>query len=247
MAPVVRRSWIPYLEEKITEVLTTFHENFPDGVIPKMHFLVHYPSLMLKYGPLIHLSCIRFEGKHQYFKKVSTVVCNFKNITKSLARRHQLRQCWEQAQKKSIGYEVCHASGYCDVPSNTLPSLVLATLESQVGKPLSNEILQKTNSITVNNTAYKTGECKVIDTVHTEEIPLFLKIKAIYGHSGLWYMFGKILTPFTFDSHLHAYKGMETSWCTLELGKELAFHGQDTYKNLEGTLLIPLRHWITKH
>ncbi len=98
---------------------------------------------MLKYGPFLHLSCIRFEGKHQYFKKLSTVVCNFKNITKSLAIRHQLRQCWEQAQKKSIGYEVCHASGSCDVPSNILPSLVLATLESQVGKPLSNEILQK--------------------------------------------------------------------------------------------------------
>lgn len=125
--------------------------------------------------------------------------------------------------------------------------MVLATLESQVGKPQSNEILQKTNFITVNNTSYKTGECKVIDTVHTEEIPLFLRIKAIYGHSGLWYMFGKILTPFTFDSHLHAYKFMETSWCALELGKGLAFHGLDIYKNLEGTLLIPLQHWITKH
>lgn len=39
----------------------------------------------------------------------------------------------------------------------------------------------------------------------------------------------------------------ETSWCALEVGKELAFHGLDTYKNLEGTLLIPLRHWITRH
>ncbi len=38
MAPVVRRSWIPYLEEKITEFLTMFHEIFPDGVIPKMHY-----------------------------------------------------------------------------------------------------------------------------------------------------------------------------------------------------------------
>lgn len=74
MVPVVRRLWIPSLEEKITEFLATFHELFPDGVIPKMHFLVHYPSLMLKYGPIIHLSCIRFEAKHQYFKKVSTVV-----------------------------------------------------------------------------------------------------------------------------------------------------------------------------
>lgn len=59
-------------------------------------FLVHYPSLMLKYWPLLHLSCICFEEKNQFFKKVSTVVCNFKNITKSRARRHQLTQCWEQ-------------------------------------------------------------------------------------------------------------------------------------------------------
>lgn len=247
MAPVVRRSWIPYLEEKISEFLSTFQKIFPDGVTPKMHFLVHYPSLLLKYGPLVNLSCMRFEAKHQYFKKVSTVVCNFKNITKTLARRHQLRQCWEQAEKKSIGYEVCNASGSSEVPSNTLPSLVLATLETKVGKRLSNEVLQKTNSITVNNTNYKTGECKVIDTVHTEEIPIFFKIMAIYGYIGLWYMFGKILTPLKFDSHLHAYKVTEASWCALEVGDELAYHGLDSYKDLEGNVFIPLRHTITKH
>lgn len=82
-------------------------------------------------------------GKTSIFQESVYCCCNFKNITKSLARIHQLRQCWEQAQKKSIGYEVCHVWGACDVPSNTLPFLVLATLESQFGRPLSNEVLQK--------------------------------------------------------------------------------------------------------
>ena len=38
---------------------------------------------------------MRFEWKHQYFKKLSGVVCNFKNICFTLPKRDQLRLCWE--------------------------------------------------------------------------------------------------------------------------------------------------------
>ena len=50
---------------------------------------------MQEFGPLRRLWCMRFEAKHQRLKKLSDVVCNFRNITKTLAERHQLRQCWE--------------------------------------------------------------------------------------------------------------------------------------------------------
>lgn len=40
-------------------------------------------------GPVIHMSTIRFEGKHQMFKKMVNQSKNFVNVCKSLAIRHQ--------------------------------------------------------------------------------------------------------------------------------------------------------------
>ena len=42
-----------------------------------------------RYGPLVRSWCMRFEGKHNYFKDLAHRVKCFKNIAKSLASRHQ--------------------------------------------------------------------------------------------------------------------------------------------------------------
>lgn len=59
------------------------------GLKPKHHFMVHYPSIIRKMGPLILLWCMRFEGKHLPFKKLAQSTQNFVNICKTFAFRHQ--------------------------------------------------------------------------------------------------------------------------------------------------------------
>lgn len=63
-----------------------------------MHYLIHYPRLLLLYGPLSKLSCMRFEVKHQYFKSVARKTRNFKNLSATLSRRHQLSLMYSLAQ-----------------------------------------------------------------------------------------------------------------------------------------------------
>lgn len=53
MAPVARRSWMQYLEEKTTQFLVTSDTLFKGMSIPKMHYTVHYPQLIKLYGPLL--------------------------------------------------------------------------------------------------------------------------------------------------------------------------------------------------
>ncbi|XP_065639946.1 uncharacterized protein LOC124815498 [Hydra vulgaris] len=60
-------------------------------IIPKMH----YPRLIRLFGLLRNFWCLRFESKHQYFKKAASNGRCFKNITKTLSKRHQMLQCWE--------------------------------------------------------------------------------------------------------------------------------------------------------
>ena len=51
-------------------------------------------SFSFRRGPLVRNWVMRFEAKHNYFKRLSVKMNNFKNITCSLARRHQALQAY---------------------------------------------------------------------------------------------------------------------------------------------------------
>ena len=44
-----------------------------ESVIPKMHFMVHFPEQMLRYGPLIHSWTMRHEAKLRVMKRAAKV------------------------------------------------------------------------------------------------------------------------------------------------------------------------------
>lgn len=72
-------------------------------LIPKHHFMIHYPRIMRKIGPMFHFWSMRFEAKHRFFKNT---IKNFKNITKSLALKHQMAIAyhWESMPLKSTDH-----------------------------------------------------------------------------------------------------------------------------------------------
>ena len=48
-APVINEQYSHYLQSLIKDHLTKFTELYPDSsVTPKMHYLVHYPRIMLR-------------------------------------------------------------------------------------------------------------------------------------------------------------------------------------------------------
>ena len=89
-APRIEQESILYLKVQIGEFIEEFAQLFPGKVTPKLHYLLHYPGAIQRFGPLRHIWCMRFEGKHQYFKQVANVVRNFRNISFTLSQRHQL-------------------------------------------------------------------------------------------------------------------------------------------------------------
>ncbi|XP_031549388.1 uncharacterized protein LOC116286933 [Actinia tenebrosa] len=81
------------LKNKIASYLPLFKELYNARITPKLHYLVHVPSLMFMFGPLIRSWCMRFEAKHSYFKNIAKVIRNFKNLPLSLSTRHQSMEC----------------------------------------------------------------------------------------------------------------------------------------------------------
>lgn len=56
----------------------------------KYHVLIHYAQIFVMSGPIYLLSSMRFEAKHKPFKLKALNINSRVNITKSLAKKHQL-------------------------------------------------------------------------------------------------------------------------------------------------------------
>lgn len=105
-SPSLTRGMTVLLKHLIMEHHDLFKQLYPDRtLIPKHHFMIHYPlpACIRKIGPLIHMWSMRFEAKHKVFKNT---LKNFKNITKSLAKKHQMSIAyhWETSPLNHIEY-----------------------------------------------------------------------------------------------------------------------------------------------
>lgn len=89
--PAFTPGMIKYLEHHISDHLALYRDLF--GTVsrlkPKHHLLAHFPLVIRKSGPMIGMSCMRYELKNSFFKRSANVMCNFTNVTKTLAYRHQ--------------------------------------------------------------------------------------------------------------------------------------------------------------
>lgn len=93
-APAISIQQISLLQQNITDYLDLRIKCFPFNPLrPKHHYVYHYPSLILHFGPLKHLWTLRFESQHSFFKNVIRHCKNFKNVTRSLSLKHELQQC----------------------------------------------------------------------------------------------------------------------------------------------------------
>ena len=94
VSPELSIDTIAYLELLIEEHHEQFSRLYQDkSIIPKMHFMVHYPQQILKYGPLIHSWTMRHEAKLRVIKRAARV-SNFKNVCQTVAKRHQHLLCY---------------------------------------------------------------------------------------------------------------------------------------------------------
>ncbi len=86
---------IEELKQKINKYLTKFTKLYNNiKIISKQHFLIHYPSVIRKFGPPKLYWTMRFEAKHSYFKRVERATHNHVNLLYSLASRHQNLQVY---------------------------------------------------------------------------------------------------------------------------------------------------------
>ena len=100
-----------------------------DAIIPKFHFLLHYPRQIIKVGPMIRTWNMRNEAKLNVFKQASRLG-NFKNIASSIANRHQRLLCYELSTHQLLWSPL--ECGPCDppMPIENMPVHIQESLKS---------------------------------------------------------------------------------------------------------------------
>ncbi|KAJ8048445.1 hypothetical protein HOLleu_00769 [Holothuria leucospilota] len=122
LSPAISAGERAYMREIISDHHELFLELFPNlHLKPKHHFMLHYPAAALKSGPLVHYWSMRFEAKHNFFCRLSHIICNFKNITKSMAYGHQMFQRYQMRSKQSFKETSCEIGPGSCLLLNSIP------------------------------------------------------------------------------------------------------------------------------
>jgi hypothetical protein len=245
----ISRRQVAYLLGLIEEYLYDRSETFSDKPLkPKHHYLCHYPSLILQFGPLLRLWTMRFESKHSYFKRCARVVKNFRNLSYSLARKHQLLQAYYSA-----------GSLYCeDVTLDNCVQLNLSSMSSTLtdvilSRGLSFERSLCSESAMFRGTVYKAKQFLVLragsqndqETCPFGTCPTLLgEIKLIIQTENgiVFFVVDKYISTYVSHLHLCTARRSDISLCVAysELADYYPLHGYW----LKQTLYIPLHHSV---
>jgi len=166
---------------------------------PKIHFLLHYPTLIKKYGPM------RLEAYHHKIKNVVKMTGNFINVTSTTASRMQRLKCWELSSGP-----VCPVYNN-DASHSTLNSKKLAEMPEYITDFLKKEYcaclhdkLGFVSKLTLNKVDYRVSDVFVVKVENDE--PVFLCVAFIFLFQSIWLTAGQILITNHFLRHMQHYE-----------------------------------------
>jgi len=243
LAPVVAKDELGMLEVLIAHHHRLLADIGANCFFPKMHYLVHYPRLMMLFGPLRHLWSMRFEANHQYFKQLAKRTRNFKNITATLAGRYQRKKCCEQAGENCRGASLLFPENQTPVSIATLPAQLRDVLLGKFGIP-SDAHCRLVKWLTVDGCKLFVNGLLILDKTE-DNMPVFLQIQYILQYLGLWVVCGTVIVAESFLNHYHAYSLKSTDEMLAVVPYEPSVnHPVITSYNLNDCEVAVLRHRI---
>lgn len=155
VAPTHTEESIAYLECKISEHHKRYQELFPQmQLLPKHHYMEHYPVLIRRFVPLVSLWTMRFEAKHSYFKQIIRHSNCFKNVPLSQAVKRQLMMLYHM-RASSFEKPAFQITGVSTVPVDVLKKKgMMENIEKMF--PGTREV-HMTTSVSTNGVCYRKG------------------------------------------------------------------------------------------
>ena len=238
-APAVDIEWPFELETLIQDFYTLVLSGLRSGITkhlvrPKLHYLLHYPRLLKKYGNFRALYCLRFESFHTIVKNIVRAAKNCRNITHTCANRIQLIKLYE-AKDDLAGPDEFSSGRLLTVPS--LDS-VLKTMIRDAYPQADNVIEYKQCKVS--------GMAFTSNAVYLDPDKNFVQAKAFFWLPSVKKLicYGKKIVLLFFERKFHSYKVSvtETDVAWFYQGHQ-SYHLQTLYK-VDGCKYLRLRYRI---
>lgn len=203
-APTILKTETELLSVLICEYLEMRANLFPnDNIKNKHHHMIHYPRLIRTMGPLCNLWSMRFEQKHQRYKRLMHISGNFKNVPKTVTTRHQhdvaARLMLNQTEAEEVETGVGEVVTLNELENGEFIDNVLG------GGCLFVEFY-KCDAVTIKGTLYKSGCCLLSGTSEDEMTPQFVRVFEILGRNRTDVIFiCEMFMVEGFDEHFHAW------------------------------------------
>ena len=206
---------IVYLERAIKEHLQLFKSLYGNtsNITPKQHYLIHLPSLILKFGPLVRSWCMRFEAKHAYFKDQAKIIKNFKNLPLPLSRRYQFSLCGdyinfsEEDHGPIFRKEMAFGSAKALFGEDKENVVINVERFTGVGSLRDVTEIYSLNSVQIHGTLYKTDNNSFLNFGSQNGLPNFGRIANVWFILNYGVFFAlHIMVTSHYDENLNAFQ-----------------------------------------
>ncbi|XP_043481648.1 uncharacterized protein LOC122510809 [Leptopilina heterotoma] len=240
LAPFVINNSSVYLANLIDVHHAIYTGFFGNTLKPKHHFMVHYPRLMQLVGPLIHIWCFRFEGKHRpVIKQTAKSMTCRKNLPLSIAKRYALNVCAKFLSKTGFPHDIeCKTEKYTIIEAENYENF-------QHILPVQHDDLLIVSEIFIRGTCYKQGFILAIR--YENDLPLFGVIETIITpqENGNTQFILTALHTVGFNDHLHCYDVTPTqTWFLSSYNEVLSFHPYFLRTGGDGNQYISFKHLL---
>jgi hypothetical protein len=242
----IRKSWLPHLNELCVEFQSSMAELLPNKMTPKIHFISEYAKVIEDYGPPTKYWCMRYEGKHAYFKQIAIRSNNYKNLSKTLSIRHQFRQCLFLS-KQQLFTNIDQAINMKNVDACQLIHNIKTLLKNRFGPLDMHKSIVQCSTLWHQRIEYIQGTVIVTCLDHVEEQPYFLFIDHIICIQKKWWIIGESLITKRYCDILCAWEVESTGeYKLIDPNMQKFFHkGLDVYA-VNGETFVSLASRLTQ-
>lgn len=194
------RGDVEFLKFKVADWLQDLRCAFPDFRLkPKFHYMTHYGSQILKHGPLRYCWTMRFESKYSFLKGTIKESKNFRNIARTVSRKHQLHMAF-----------AIHSSSYlCSAGVQDFKFMDEWAFPTWIGDKLQNEGYEIGHRAQIDGICYVTGDVVLLSGPDDEDYS-FGRICAVCVRRGSLSFIVRVMTS-EYDGMTNSYEVSPTS------------------------------------
>ena len=164
--------------------------------------MIHFPSVILQNGPLVGMSCLRYELKNSFFKRVANNMSNRRNVCHTLAKRHQQNALFTVISGTYVRNFITVGKSNVVLAS----SLKWSDLICEKFGIENTSNIAVANKLCVASIEYSVGTHLIVN-IDSSGVPEFGKVEkfACLPSSDDWVCVVRLLRSIEYYSHFHSY------------------------------------------